>query len=225
MTGKPEINLRAKKLGLLLKDARLTAGKTKKECAQMLGITMAAMNTFESGAKSPSLPELEVLAFFLDTPVEYFYGDELKSKAHHPSQDLDVTQIISLRTRIIGALIRQARNRANLTLKDLSSKARITPPKIKKYENGEQPIPVPDLEKLAKVLEIPLKEFANPQGHINEWMVEQHSIQKFLDLPVELKEFIGQPVNHPYLQLAKRLSGLSAKELRSVAEGLLEISL
>jgi len=39
-----------------------------------------------------------------------------------------------------------------------------------------------------------------------------------------VRAFISKPVNLPYLELAMRLSDLSAEKLRGVAEGLLEIT-
>jgi hypothetical protein len=49
-------------------------------------------------------------------------------------------------------------------------------------------------------------------------------MQKFLDLPPEVQQFVAKPVNRPYLELAMRLSDLSAEKLRAVAEVLLEIT-
>jgi hypothetical protein len=44
-------------------------------------------------------------------------------------------------------------------------------------------------------------------------------------MPVELRQFVAQPVNRPYLELARKLSHMSTEKLRSVAEDLLEITL
>ena len=40
-----------------------------------------------------------------------------------------------------------------------------------------------------------------------------------------MQQFVSKPVNQPYLELAQRLSEMSVERLRSVAEGLLEITL
>jgi hypothetical protein len=50
-------------------------------------------------------------------------------------------------------------------------------------------------------------------------------VEKFLELPDDLQAFLTQPVNRPYLELAVRLSEMSRDKLRSVAEGLLDITL
>ena len=41
----------------------------------------------------------------------------------------------------------------------------------------------------------------------------------------ELQNFVCQAVNLPYLELAMKLSDMSKERLRSVAEGLLDITL
>ncbi len=55
-------------------------------------------------------------------------------------------------------------------------------------------------------------------------MVQQKAIQEFLTLPNELQNFVSKPVNRPYLELAKKLSGMSTDKLRSLAEDILEIT-
>ena len=225
MTNTQAITLRAKKLGVLLRDARLAAGKSKKVCGQAIGVSGATIGSFELGKKSPSLPELEILTFYLNFPLEHFWGDELKSTRPGPSANLPVKQLLDLRTSIIAALLRQARNESRLALKTLSEKTGVTIGAIKKYERGDDPIPLPELEMLSTALGYTLQDFANHKGPVSQWIMQQRAIQGFLQLPEELIDFVGKPVNHPYIQLAKKLSGMSAEKIRSVAETLLEISL
>ena len=225
MTQKQANVLRSKKLGVLLRDARLAAGKSKKECGQAIGVSSATFGSYETGVKSPSLPEIEILAFFLDIPIEHFWGDEIKSDDPHPTQNLHVENLLSLRKRIIGALLRQARSDADISRKALSQQTGITSGKIKKYEHGDSAIPLPDLEALGASLKFSIQDFSNNQGPVNDWLTEQRAIQGFLELPNALKDFVGKPVNQPYIELAQRLSETSVDKLRSVAEGLLEITL
>jgi transcriptional regulator with XRE-family HTH domain len=225
MTNTQAITLRAKKLGVLLRDARLAAGKSQKVCGEAIGVSGGTIGSFELGKKSPSLPELEILTFYLNFPLEHFWGDELKSTSPGPSANLPVKQLLDLRTGIIGALLRQARTESRLTLKVLSEKTGVTTGAIKKYERGDDPIPLPVLEVLSKALGYTLQDFANHKGPVSQWIIQQRAIQGFLQLPEELIEFVGKPVNHPYIELAKKLSGMSAEKIRSVAETLLEISL
>jgi hypothetical protein len=50
-------------------------------------------------------------------------------------------------------------------------------------------------------------------------------MQKFLELSEEMQNFVRQPVNRPYIELAMKLSSMSREKLRAVAEGLLDITL
>jgi hypothetical protein len=59
---------------------------------------------------------------------------------------------------------------------------------------------------------------------MGKWFAQQEAAQRFLELPVELQEFVAAPVNQPYLELAQELSEMSLDKLRSVAESLLEIT-
>ena len=52
-------------LPILITNARLAAGKSLKQCAEVLGISSKKYQRFESGESWVSLPELEVLSYFL----------------------------------------------------------------------------------------------------------------------------------------------------------------
>ena len=65
--------IRAKKLGVLIRNARQAAGRSKKECGQGIGVSSSTINSFENGVKSPSLPQLEMIALSLRVPIEYFW--------------------------------------------------------------------------------------------------------------------------------------------------------
>ena len=71
------ITLRAKKLGILIKDARLSNGKTMKECGEAIGVSGSTISSYEKGKSSPSLPELEMLSFYLKIPIERFWKDTI----------------------------------------------------------------------------------------------------------------------------------------------------
>jgi hypothetical protein len=67
--------------------------------------------------------------------------------------------------------------------------------------------------------------FLDPKGSVGVKFAHQKLVEALMDLPQELREFVSKPVNRPYLELAQRLSEVSVEKLRSVAEGLLEITL
>src|SRR6185295_13427996 len=66
--------LRARILGVLIRDARQASGKTQTEVAAELRVSEDHVRDWEYGRVAPSLPELEMLAFFLGIPVSQFWS-------------------------------------------------------------------------------------------------------------------------------------------------------
>jgi transcriptional regulator with XRE-family HTH domain len=220
-----QTTLRTKKLGVLIRDARMAARRSPEECAKALGVTKRTLRRYEEGDRAPSLPEIEILAYFLKTPIEHFWSKASLSSEQGSTEPPDLPQLIQLRQRMIGALLRQERTTADVSVKSLAKTSGISGARIKAYELGRRPIPVPELEALIAGLSSRMNVFFDHSGPIGEWMVEQKSAQQFLELPRELQAFVCQPTNRPYLELAVKLSGMSTENLRSVAEGLLDITL
>ncbi len=140
-------------------------------------------------------------------------------------ESMDTTRLIKLRQRMIGALLRQERNNVNMSIRHLSTETGITQARLKTYELGERAIPVPELESILTVMGSRIDVFFDQNGPVGQWMTSQRAMQKFLELPDEIQNFVCQPVNRPYLELAMKLSDLSREKLRAVAEGLLDITL
>lgn len=226
MTNRPiAIRIRAKKLAVLIRAARLAAGKEIEECAQAIGVSIEKFKDFETGEDSPSLPELEALACFLNVPIEQFWSDRVNLPLDPSDDQIDVGQVIELRQHVIGALLRKARTEADRSTMEIADQAGITEEQLVAYELGEIPIPLPELEALAAAIEFPLEEFRDTRSPVARRALQQRALRQFAELEPELQDFISKPVNRPYLLLAQRLSEMSVEKLRMVAEGLLEITL
>lgn len=224
MDTRSQITIRTKKLGVLLRDARLASRKTLQECAEAVGVTKGIFKSYEEGRRSPSLPELEVLVYFLKLPINHFWGNEAISDDQPSTAPLDLPRLLLVRQRMIGALLRQAREKVNKSVRELSQETGIPSGRLKSFELGERPIPVPDLEVLLDALGSRVDELFDQSGPVGQWMSDQKAIHDFLKLPSDLRAFASQPVNIPYLELARKLSSMSTDRLRSVAEGLLDIT-
>jgi transcriptional regulator with XRE-family HTH domain len=143
--------IRAKMIGVLIRDARLNAGRSLEECAGMLRVDPALIEVWEFGDAVPSLPQLELLAYYLDVPISHFWGTktlEASREDHSRSQ----REYMALRDRLIGALLRQAREDMRLSLDDLSEASGLTAAQIEAYELGELPLPMHELSVLANVV-------------------------------------------------------------------------
>ena len=225
MDTRSQITLRTKKLGVLIRDARIAARRGIDECAKAIGVTKGIFRAYEEGRRAPSLPELEILVYYLNLPIDHFWGKSSISSEAPPTEPIDLPQLVELRQRMIGALLRQERNHASISIKALTQETGIGGARIKGYELGERPIPLPELEALLVVLGSRIETFFDQSGPVGEWMTDQKAIQQFLELPRELQAFVCQPVNRPYLELALKLNSMPTDKLRSVAEGLLDITL
>ena len=219
-----QITIREKKLGLLIRDARMAERRSIKECADAIGVKSGLFRAYEEGRRAPSLPELETLVYYLKLPISQFWGKETKSDTA-AAELPDTARLIALRQRMIGALLRQERNNVNMSIRHLAMETGITQGRLNSYELGAHAIPVPELESILSVLGSRIETFFDQNGPIGQWMTSQRALQKFLELPEEMQNFVCQPVNRPYLDLAMKLSDMSKEKLRSVAEGLLDITL
>jgi transcriptional regulator with XRE-family HTH domain len=216
--------IRSKKLGVLIQAARNSTEKTIAECAEALNISAERLQSFESGEESPSLPELEALAFFLKVPLDYFWGREVGD----PQKELQIFErerLMRLRNRVIGASLRKARLEAGMASLELAESVNISEEQLDRYELGAEAIPLPELELLANNVNKTIKDFQDNRGPIGSWIKQQRALQHFGDLSPELQDFISKPINRPYLEISQRLSEMSVDKLRAVAEGLLEITL
>jgi transcriptional regulator with XRE-family HTH domain len=223
MNSEERMVLRDRAIGVLLRDARTRAEKSKRECAAALGVSTGTISAYEEGRRSISLPEMEVLAYFLDVPVAHFWDPEGRLLAEEGLPPLQ--SVMELRHRIVGALLRQARLEADKSQKELAESLGCPSRRISTYEYGERPIPLRDLEVLAQVLDCPLAYFLDEQsGPVGEWEREQELYRRFRELPDDLCEFIVRPINRSYLELALKLAEMPAGALRDIAEGLLDIT-
>jgi transcriptional regulator with XRE-family HTH domain len=219
------VKLRAKKLGILLRDARLSAGKSLRDCGEAIGVSGSTMGAYEKGERSPSLPELEMLAFYLKVPFSHFWKDQILETEESVLDELQVEHAMILRNRSIGKVLEATRHQANMTYKEIEEKTGISPRRMKKFENGDNAISIPELELLTNTLELPMSTFREHESVVGKWISSQAGIDEFLGLPIDLQVFVTTPVNRPYLELAEKLSKLPADSLRAVAEGLLEITI
>jgi transcriptional regulator with XRE-family HTH domain len=216
--------IRAKIIGVLIRDARLKAKKSIVECANSIGIEQETLEQYELGVKAISLPELELLAYYLQIPIDHFWEKETFLAQEGRKSNPNPTTLIAIRQRMIGAMLRQARLESGVSIADLADRLGLDPAQVDAYELGLEQIPLPTLELLSSLLNRSIHEFQDKKGPVGVWNAQQRALQDFQSLPVEIQTFISKPVNRPYLDLAVRLSEMSVDRLRAVAEGLLEIT-
>jgi transcriptional regulator with XRE-family HTH domain len=223
MTDQPTLTLRTKMLGAMLREARLKANMSLKEVASLIGATSGAVSSYEHGRKGISLPELELFAYHLDIPLEHFTSGTTLRRGQ--KTEFDPTTMVSLRQRMVGALLRKHRTEAEMSIRALAEAGGLPPKRLSAYERGERPIPLPELERLVKVMGQSLDDYIDREGPVGEWATNKQAFMNLLQLPSDLREFLSTPENQMYLRVAKHISELSVEKLRSLAESLLDLTL
>lgn len=217
-----EVLTRAEILGGLIRDARLNAGYSVAECSSFLGESPSAYDSLENGEITPSLPELEVLAVNLRVPMAHFWGNTRPIER----TEMDNADYLSLRRMMVGATLGQVRIRAKLTVDELAEETGIAADMILAYESGAEPIPYFELETMATKLDASIKVFVDDEfGPLAENEAERELERRFGEWSPQMKMFISDSRNMAYLETAMRLSVMDADRLRSIAEGILEITL
>lgn len=216
--------VRARILGVLIRDARQSAEQSFEQCASQVGVTPQMLEDWELGKAMPSLPQLELLAYQLGVPISHFWGTEvtLRQVQHRP---VDTQEYVLLRSRVIGALLRSLRQQRNLTPDQLATAAGVSVSNINAYELGQRPIPTPILISLAGSCGVNLSYFLENGNRIGTFLLLQEDLKHFSELPEEIRHFVSAPVNQPYIELAMKLSQMGTGELRGIAEAILEITL
>lgn len=225
MDYKLAISILSKKMGVLLKVARTQRGESKKSCGEIIGVSSRTITKFESGEKSPSLPELEVLAYYLDLPLENFWEDTAPDHQDRMNALTNLANRLELRNLKIGAALRKYRQEAKLSMKEVAEKLGITTYRLKSYEKGTFPVPVAELNALARLYDHQLSDLVVSSGPIAEWVHSKKVGNAFVGLPKDLQDFVLKPVNRPYLEIAVKLSQMDVDQMRDVAERLLDITL
>lgn len=219
-----EVVLRRKILGVKIRQARMRAGLSLKEVGEALGMSAGLVSDIEFGRRDVSLPHLEVMALLFNVPLVYFLSD---IPLEEPDTDFPTLQALTLRQRIIGVLLRQARIEAGRSQEDLAQLLQVPTSRISSYELGRTEIPLPELEALADYLGVSLSYFLD-QGIAPKKSggkaASLDEITQFINYPPEVRAFLSNPANLLYINIAMTLSELSAETLRALAEGLLEVT-
>ena len=215
--------LRRKIMSVLILGARMKAGKTKRDCAAALDVSVSAYAAYEDGRHDLSLPELEVLANFLKTPITAFFDKPEQLVVDEP--ELPYEQIVELRQQIIGALLRKARVDQGQSSKEVAELLGLTTQRLAEFEFGARPVPLALLQELADMLDVPMSYFIDEGvGVMGERELVRHQFDRFGELPEDVRHFVTHPTNISYLRVAQRLADMTTAQLRNIAAAILDIT-
>src|SRR4030042_5561962 len=220
------LDVRSEMIGVLLRAARLSAGKSMTQCAEWVGFSPHIISQYEYGRLAISLPELELLACLFDVPVNHLWDEDLATIVE-PCSRPPVDKLLKLRHKEIGVLLRQGRTRAGKTQTQCAELLGVSTETIGKYEYGDKPVPFANLEIFAETLEIPLHEFLDqslPTSQVPVLRSDGELLSpedSWARLPAQIRDFIRSPDSVPFLQMALRLYELPRDSLRNLAEAML----
>lgn len=216
--------LRAKMLGVLIRDARLNASRTEMDCARIMGVSLEEYSAYEFGDMSPSLPQLEILAFYLGVPVSHFWSQNTLKESYDDESRMEA-EYIKLRNHMVGALLRQAREEANLTIEALAQDAGLPVEQLEHYELGNMAIPMHELNVLANGVNKQMSYFLEASGHVGELLAMREEWRHFAELPEDLRKFAANPLNIGFIEIAVMLSQMPTEKLRSVGRSIIDITM
>lgn len=209
--------IRASLLGALMRQRRLAAARALSECATFMGAAPDLIEAWEFGESSPSLPQLELLAAFLEDRAA---GSESRDfTAGQSARD----EYIFLRRRLIGALLRAARLASGLSLSQVAESASLTADQLERFEFGEETLPLSDLVALVHALGTDLSAFAAPLDHLPGQSRSSESTDAADRLKSDWRHFADDGENLPFIRLAMAFQHIARDDLHRIADALLAI--
>jgi len=203
---------------------REISGKSLKEVSELLGIPGSRLKNYEKGKYTPSLPEIESLAFIYQIPRSAFFAEMKPGRIEAVPADDQLEKLIEIRQKIIGTKLNLAREQAEMTLKALSDCAGIPTSRIKRYEEGISPIPADELQKIAECLGISMTEFFDCESPIGRWQTNQDALKKFDLFDADQKQFLTDSDNQKVIELARALQSIGVEKLKELAISLLNFT-
>ncbi|MEW5721320.1 MAG: helix-turn-helix transcriptional regulator, partial [Chloroflexota bacterium] len=149
--------LQRKIVGVLMRAAREKTRRTIAQVALRLGVTPARVRAYERGKREISLPELELVALYLQTPLSFFVGGEMTLEEEIPQPPTAAE--MRVRRALIGAKLKQARLAAGKSKDECAQAIGRKTATIGRYERGLTDIPLGELDLLARFLNVNLYYF------------------------------------------------------------------
>lgn len=216
--------IRSRITGVLIRDARIAQGYSAHQLAGLMHVSEDMLVAWEFGKAMPSLPELELLAYWLEVPVNHFITSSETLTQQIARRAIDSDEYQRIRNRMIGAHILELRESLGYSHDYLSEISGIHPDTLLQYEYGQLSIPLGDLSNIADALRVTVSTFLEGNDRVGRFLQAQELFEMFLQMPAEVRQFVSKPANIPYIDLAMKLEKLGTEKLRGIAESILEIT-
>jgi transcriptional regulator with XRE-family HTH domain len=219
------VDIRNKIIGTLVRQARLEAGRTQRECAEILGCSPSTFSYYERGHKGLALPELEALAYFFEVPLKALLDGSQALAQEEEEEPLPLLQLMQIRQKILAVQFRKCREDAGLTQEQMADLLDVSSYRVSQYEAAERHIPLAELENAAQQCGRALHDFFDKEGlPMGRAERDRQRMARLTELSPEVQEFVLKPSNQLYLRIALLLSAMRTDSLREIAETLLDIT-
>lgn len=225
MDTEQSIAIRDRIIGILVKRARLEAGKSQRDCAEFLGCSPSTFSQYEQGSRGLSLPQLEALAHWFEVPLDSLWNDRYAVSEEPEDESLPMEQLMQLRRKMLAVKVRKCREQSDLSQRQMSELLGCSTYLISQYERGARDIPLAELEIVAEHCGKSLDDFMDdetiPLGRAER---QRRMLARLEELSPDVRDFALKPTNALYLRIAMQLSAMKADHLRQIAETLLDIT-
>jgi len=216
------MRLRVKIAGVLIRQSRLAASRSIEDCATRLGVSPELVTAWEYGDDVPSPPQLECLASYLNVSVSTLWQDHERIESEDVAAGHD--QFLALRQRLLGGLLRVARDLKGMSIEQLSEMTAIDRGLLQAYEYGERVIPMDHLLVLANSLDRDLEYFLESGYALDAETEAEPAATASVANTEDKRRFPVDQKTQGIIKLAVAFSQIPSEELHRIADALLSIS-
>ena len=210
-------SLRGRILGVLIRKWRIQAERSPSECAEFMRAAPQMIEAWEYGDSVPSWPQLELLSL-------YFNGRAANARDGAVTRDNEAQiEYLLLRRRLIGALLRAARESVGWSIDELSARSSLEAEIIKRFELGEEMIPVSDLAALAQSLKRDLAYFTALPPAPPGSLATDETAEPTAETHNDMRQFAKQSENRAFIKLAMAFKHIEQDDLHRIADALFAI--
>jgi transcriptional regulator with XRE-family HTH domain len=207
-----------------IKKIRRLKNRSLHDCAKVLNIPKERYHLFEEGNGVLSLPELELLAIFLEVSMQSFFQDS--------DLELDETALLSeekmpkyknLRDKIIRTKLNREMENKGISVENLNDKTGISLQTLKSYQENGESIPFDHLTQITKHLGIPINSLLQDTFESDEeFAVEEDQEQTQWHPEYQDGREIPFEEETPQTVLLEAVKSLSMTDQAEIAKLLLE---
>ncbi|MDT8381184.1 MAG: helix-turn-helix transcriptional regulator [Brevefilum sp.] len=207
-----------------IKKIRKLKYRSVHDCAKVLNIPKERYHHFEEGNGVLSLPELELLAIFLEVPLQSFFQDsdlELDKAALLSEEKMPIYK--NLRDKIIRTKLNLEIENNGISVENLSDNTGISLQTLKSYQENGESIPFDHLTRITELLGIPINSLLQDTIESDEEFVVE-KVQEQTQWQPEYQDGREIPVEEetPQTVLLEAVKSLSMTGQAEIAKLLLE---